>query len=69
MSRMKFDNPEPRGALSLRDRIKAAPDAATIHMLLAEGRGYVYASDKTRKRWQAAADARLAALEAAQVAS
>lgn len=37
--------------LSLRDRIMSAKTSKQIDLLLAEGKGYEYASPKTRSRW------------------
>ncbi len=44
--------------VSLLDRIKKAKTIDELHLLLLEGQEYEYASDKTRKRWDKAYEAR-----------
>jgi len=43
--------------VSLLDRIKSATTNEELLALYAEGNGYLYAADKTRRRWNEAIDA------------
>lgn len=54
--------PISKPAKSLRDKIKIASTEAEIDTLLGQGKAYLYASAKTRRRWSEAAQKRRAEL-------
>jgi hypothetical protein len=48
--------------MSLKDQIKNAKTSRIVDNLLADGRGYKFASDRTRRAWANAAEKRKAQL-------